>query len=245
MVEFLDTNEISSEITKIVVGAKERLYLVSPYLQVSDRLKILIKQVEKTSPKIDIKVLYRPENEGEHREEDVNFFLNQLNNASVYSLENLHAKCYLNEYSATIASMNLYQHSQENNWEMGVKIDKSTDPVIYNKVIEHVSLLINASKKHDKELNCSNTVNQTNYNITRQKMDNRAMMVNNGYCIRCGIIIDYNLNKPLCSSCFKSWSRYMDDSYQEQYCHSCGNEDETSFSKPLCIDCYKEINHNR
>jgi len=61
MVEFLDTNAISSELSKMILDSKERLYLVSPYLQMSDKIKILIQQTEKLSPKIDIKLLYRSE----------------------------------------------------------------------------------------------------------------------------------------------------------------------------------------
>ena len=41
MVEFLDTNATSSELSKMVSRSKEKLYLVSPYLQMSDKIKIL------------------------------------------------------------------------------------------------------------------------------------------------------------------------------------------------------------
>ena len=43
MVEFLDTNTTSSEL-KIY---KKKLYLVSPYLQMSDKIKILIQQAKR------------------------------------------------------------------------------------------------------------------------------------------------------------------------------------------------------
>lgn len=111
MVEFLDTNAASSELSKMISRSKEKLYLVSPYLQMSDKIKILIQQAEKESPDIDIKVLYRSGKNGEINDRDMDFLLKQLNNASIYSLDNLHAKCYLNEDSAIITSMNLYQHS--------------------------------------------------------------------------------------------------------------------------------------
>ena len=62
MVEFLDTNAASSELSKMISRSKEKLYLVSPYLQMSDKIKILIQQAEKESPDIDIKVLYRSGN---------------------------------------------------------------------------------------------------------------------------------------------------------------------------------------
>jgi phosphatidylserine/phosphatidylglycerophosphate/cardiolipin synthase-like enzyme len=243
MVNFLDTDEISSELRKIITRSKEKLYLVSPYLQISDKIKVMIQQAEKTSPNIDIKVLYRPNEDGELNDKDMDFLLNELNNASIYSLENLHAKCYLNENTAIITSMNLYLHSQVNNWEMGIKIDKSTEPDIYEKINEHVSYMISISEKHDKGLiGSDNTVNQANHTGTKLDQANDVKIVYTGHCIRCGKTIVFDINKPLCPTCFKSWSKYMDDSYQENYCHACGNENETSLSKPLCVYCYRQLN---
>jgi phosphatidylserine/phosphatidylglycerophosphate/cardiolipin synthase-like enzyme len=108
----------------------------------SDKIKIMIQQAEKTSSKLDIKVVYRSDKDGELNDKDMDFLLNQLKNADVFALDNLHSKCYLNENTAIITSMNLYQHSQENNWEMGIKIDKSTESDIYEKISGHVSYIL-------------------------------------------------------------------------------------------------------
>jgi len=115
MVEFLDTEGISSELSKMITNSKEKLYLVSPYLQISDKIKKMLLQAEKTFPNIDIKVVYRLNKDGELKVNDMDFLLNQLKNANISALDNLHAKCYLNEHTAIITSMNLYQHSQVNN----------------------------------------------------------------------------------------------------------------------------------
>jgi phosphatidylserine/phosphatidylglycerophosphate/cardiolipin synthase-like enzyme len=156
---------------------------------------------------------------------------------------NLHAKCYLNENTAIITSMNLYRHSQENNWEMGIKIEKSTDPVIYEEINRHVSLLFNAGKRYEKKLiNFSNIISQASIVGTKIKKVGKKVISDSCYCIRCSKSIDYDKDKPLCSGCFKSWSRYMDKSYHEKYCHYCGKVNKTSFSKPFCMNCYKEIN---
>jgi hypothetical protein len=209
----------------------------------SDKIKILIQQTEKASPKIDIKVLYRPKKDSELNDNDMYFLLKKLNNANIYALDNLHAKCYLNENTAIITSMNLYQHSQENNWEMGIKIEKSTDPVIYGDTNRHVSLLFNAGKMYKKKIiNFGNIISQASNVGTKLKKVGKITIANSCYCIRCGKGINYDLDKPLCSTCFKSWSRYMDKSYHEKYCHYCGKVNKTSFGKPLCMDCYKEIN---
>jgi hypothetical protein len=139
--------------------------------------------------------------------------------------------------------MNLYQHSQENNWEMGIKIEKSTDPAIYEDFNRHVSLLFNAGKRHEKKLiNFNNIISQVSYVGTKLKKVSKTTLANSCYCIRCGKNIDYDKVKPLCPTCFKSWSRYMNKSYNEKYCHYCGKVNKTSFNKPFCMDCYKEIN---
>jgi hypothetical protein len=203
----------------------------------------LIQQAEKSSPKIDIKVLYRSGKDSELNDKDMDFFIKQLNNANIYELDNLHAKCYLNDNTAVITSMNLYRHSQENNWEMGLKIEKSTDPVIYEDINRHVSLLFNAGKMYEKKIiNFGNIISQASNVGTKLKKVGKKRIANSCYCIRCSKGINYDLDKPLCSTCFKSWSRYMDKSYHEKYCHYCGKVNKTSFGKPLCMDCYKEIN---
>ncbi len=229
--------------SKMISESKEKLYLVSPYLQISDKIKILIQQAENESSILDIKVLYRSNKGSENNDRDIEFFLKKIENANIYSLDNLHAKCYLNENTAIITSMNLYRHSQENNWEMGIKIEKSSEPVIYEDIERHVSLLFNAGKRHEKKfINFSNIINQASYVGTKLKKVGKKTIANSCYCIRCGKSIDYDKDKPLCLTCFKSWSRYMDKSYHEKYCHYCGKVNKTSFGKPFCMDCFKEIN---
>lgn len=73
MVEFLDTNATSSELSKMISRSKKKLHVVSPYLQMSDRIKILIQQVEKASPKIDIKILYRFDKDSKINDKDMDF----------------------------------------------------------------------------------------------------------------------------------------------------------------------------
>lgn len=244
MAAILDTNGTSSELNKLILGSKEKLYMISPYLKLTDNIKILVQSAEKASPNIDIRLLYRSDNDKEYlREEDKEYLLKQLKNADIYSLANLHAKCYLNEQTAIITSMNLYEHSQQNNWEMGIKIDRSTEPEIYEDVYSQVSFLFSVGKKYEKKiLNFGNIVSQAGYVGAKLKKVGKIVVKDTCFCIRCGKNMDYDKGKPLCPSCFKSWSRYMDKSYTEKHCHYCGKVTKTSFARPFCMDCYKEVN---
>jgi NMD protein affecting ribosome stability and mRNA decay len=89
-------------------------------------------------------------------------------------------------------------------------------------------------------INSDNITSLANHTGAKLNKVNKVTMADSGYCIRCGKNIVFDLDKPLCPTCFKSWSKYMDDLYQENYCHACGNEEETSLSKPLCMHCYKQ-----
>ncbi len=234
MVEFLETTGISAALTDLIKNANDKLFLMSPYLQIADRLRLLIK--ERDSRKIDIRVVFRTD---KLNAEEMSF-LQELTSVKVSSCDNLHAKCYLNEKTAIITSMNLYQHSQQNNWEMGIKIDKNTDPELYNKIYAEVMLIIQNSQ-------------QTPFSIKKIEKDikspppsiksQQANISNgNGFCIRCGANLKINPEKPLCFNCYKSWEEYSNPDYEENFCHICGKESVTTYGKPICYNCYKKLN---
>ena len=59
--------------------------------------------------------------------------------------KNLHAKCYLNEESCIITSLNLYEFSQVNNNEMGIFIDRQNDTDLYRDAYEEAQRIIRIS----------------------------------------------------------------------------------------------------
>ena len=61
--------------------------------------------------------------------------------------KNLHAKCYPNEESAIITSLNLYEFSQVNNNEMGVLIRRSEDTELYRDTYEEAQRIIRISEE--------------------------------------------------------------------------------------------------
>lgn len=55
-----------------------------------------------------------------------------------------------------------------------------------------------------------------------------------GYCIRTGVKIPYNPNKPMCYEAFLIWAEYENYSFPENYCHKTGKQSngKTSMAKP-------------
>src|SRR5690606_27510368 len=105
MAEFLTTSGISHQIEDIIIDADSKLILVSPFLQLSKNLLQRLK--EASGNKVNIKIIYGKD-ELKQSEKDS---LSEINNLEIYFLENLHAKCYLNEKKMVITSMNMYEFS--------------------------------------------------------------------------------------------------------------------------------------
>ena len=236
MAEFLTTTGISYNLEELIKNSDEKLFLVSPYLQIAGSLKHLIE--ERDLRKIDIRVVYRKDNK--INAEDMSF-LQELTSVKISACENLHAKCYLNENTAIIASMNLYQYSQQNNREMGIKVEKEKDLDLYNDIFKEVMVILQTSqqpefsvKKLEKDAPKASKKVPTKITKKHQKEDM-------GFCIRCGNDLKFNPEKPLCYKCFKSWEKYSNPEYTEKFCHACGTEHSSTVAKPVCYACYKKL----
>ena len=76
--------------------------------------------------------------------EEINW-LKELSFIRTSFCKNLHAKCYLNEESCIITSLNLYEFSQVNNNEMGVALSRTDDPELYREAYEEAQRIIRIS----------------------------------------------------------------------------------------------------
>jgi hypothetical protein len=147
---------------------------------------------------------------------------------------------YINENEAIITSMNLYEFSQMNNNEMGIYVSKDSDGDLFISVLEEAQRLLTVSEEiritvqkvdsHQKEKRESKPT---------QKNDKDKPM---GYCIRTGIQIPFNIEKPLSPEAYKIWNEYADPYYKEKYCHFSGepSNGETSVSKPILKKNWKK-----
>jgi hypothetical protein len=238
MVEFLETTGVTAALRKLILDTKLYLYLISPYVQLSDRSKELLKEVDSVP---GIKITFFCRKDGKISMDDLNFLQMKLQNVQVYEIKNLHAKCYLNENTAIITSMNLYQFSQENNREMGIKVEKS-DGAVYDAIYKEIMSLDKSKEKIQFRAVSEKEEVQIKKSAQKENIQQKKHVSSDlGFCIRCGVEIPLNPNDPLCSKDFKSWSRWENRDFPEKYCHICGKESEQSVAKPVCISCYKKL----
>lgn len=237
MAKFLNTTGVSYHLEELIKNTKDRLILISPYLQFNDRIKEHLQNLN--IQKKDIRIVYR-ENK---LHPDENNWLAQQVGVRTSICKNLHAKCYINENEAIITSMNLYEFSQMNNNEMGIYISKDSDGELYKAVFDESQRLLTVSEEiritvqkidsNSKDKKDSKTTKSKNENIHLKQI---------GYCIRTRVEIPFNIDKPLCAEAYKKWNVYADQDYPEKYCHFSGepSNGETSFGHPILKKNWKK-----
>lgn len=218
MAKFLTTRGTTSEIENIINNAKNWLVLISPYVKIARTLFQSLKDANRR--KVKIRLVYGKR----ELNPDVRSQLEQLDNLSLYFLENLHAKCFFNEECMVITSLNLYDFSEQKNREMGVLISKKDDENVFKDAANEAKVIVTSSTKEDLRRP------RGGYHRYRTKQK--------GYCIKCRIPIPYDLDRPYCRDCFSEWVVWENPDYEESYCHTCGQPEPTSMVRPQCYSCY-------
>lgn len=231
MAEFLTTSGTSYNIENIIIEAKSKLVLVSPYLQIS---KTFYERLKDASNKnVVIKIIYGKD---ELKPNERNS-LAELKNVELFFFQNLHAKCYFNENKMVITSMNMYEFSEKTNREMGVLINRNTDRELFEKAVNETFSILQSAEPQPLKKTERQTITESK-SVTNGQIKTKYKAQIRGYCIRCETRIDYNVDKPYCSDCFASWVQYENPDYKENVCHRCGEYETTSMNKPLDKNCY-------
>ena len=227
--DFLTTKGIAASIEKIIRNANDFIVIISPYVKIDktyiDRL------LEAEQKNVEIILVFGKEDMRDFEKDKFQSF----QNINIYFLANLHAKCYLNENTALITSMNLYGYSEENNREMGIEISRSENYGLYEDILKESKSIKNSAEEY-------NLWTTRDYN-SNWRDDRNYRHPNYGYCIRCREKIDLDTQRPLCNDCYQIWSQFGNIDYRENYCHKCGKEitgwDEAiDYAHPLCHSCW-------
>lgn len=133
MAEFLSTRGVSLKLEEIIKNAKTKLFIVTPYLKLSQPI---YEQLKRVSGNVDFNIIY-----GKTDLYPVEDKLLKELNCSIYFKDNLHAKCYLNEQFALVSSMNLHSFSEVHNYEMGVILNSEYDKEAYYNCLQEIELI--------------------------------------------------------------------------------------------------------
>jgi len=225
MAQFHTTTGSVSFIESIISSSNKELVIISPYIKLDKRF--LERLVRKAEDGVKIVVICRINDLNKDKDELNN--LKSIKNIVIRSLNDLHAKCYYNGEDMLLTSMNLYTHSQNNNYEMGISINRLIDKDLFQPAQKEMELIVRAS-----ELIFENKPAKKTYQSNQKELD--------GICIRCHNSIEFDFDKPLCKSCFSSWLKFENIDYPENYCMNCGKSAQVSFGRPVCYPCYKKNN---
>ncbi|MBD0258598.1 MAG: phospholipase D family protein, partial [Cytophagales bacterium] len=239
MAEFLDTQGVSYYLKRLINNASDKLYLISPYLQLNNQLKLSLEDRHKF--KIDIIIIYGKVSD---LNPDDSKWLDSMPGIKLMFHKDLHAKCYINEKEAIITSMNLYMFSQQNNVEMGIYVHKEKDEALYNQIASEVDRIkrgsehrtITVQKVEPLPPADKTPVNRPVLNKAPLKQDTQSAPAKaSGFCIRTGVKIPFNPARPLSYEAFQKWNQFGDQEYPEKFCHFSGepSNGETSVRKPI------------
>lgn len=240
MAKFINTRKAVSEIEDLIKNAGEKLILVSPYLKLSKDFKELL-TYRNNKDRITTVIFGKQELNPDEMK-----FLQGLRFVILKYNEDLHAKCYLNDEKMVITSLNLYEFSMANNKEMGVLIDKNdpADAQLFEDAYKEVDYINETSQKFElhspKPQNGYKLSEKSNsYKSNSAKSDSTN---NNGYCIRTGAQIPFDIEKPFSYDAYKKWNEYGDPDYPEKYCHFSGESSngETSAAHPIMKKNWKK-----
>lgn len=265
MAKFIAENELNNEIEKLFDKAEKKLILISPFIKLHARLADALK-AKQNNYKLEIIVVFG-KNEKDRSKSlkaaDFEFF-KSFPNIEIRYNDRLHAKFYANERTQILTSMNLYDSSQNNNIEAGVKAEYNLLRSIGNKLTgseaefdveawNYFEKIINGSEllfKNTPQFDSGflnkkfrETVTEidklsVDYSQKNDKITRQIETQSVGYCIRSRTEIPYNPQKPFSIAAYQIWAQYKDENYPENYCHKTGKRSngKTSMSKPILYE---------
>lgn len=272
MAVFVKGSKLNSEIEGVFESAEKCIIIISPFIKLHSRFIEILKS-KKSNPNLEIIVVFGKNDNDYSKsiaEESANFLMT-FPNINIKYEPRLHAKYYSNESSSVLSSMNLYDFSQNNNIEFGIvtkakffgsitsnisnTLDKeafeyfktvvNNSECVFHAAPEFENRVLGFSKKYVKSIikvdKFSNHFNQKTSSFDSSSNPKESTDI--GYCIRTGVPIDFNLDRPLTDSAYKSWSKYKDPDYPEKFCHLTGenSDGQNSYAKPVLKKNWKKI----
>ncbi len=141
MAKLLNTSATNFVLENLISKARKHVVLISPYLKLNKRIKKLIEDAILRG--VSFHIIYGKQ---ELHDSEKNWLLSSTK-IKLFFCDDLHAKCYLNEAYSIISSMNLYEFSQINNYEMSILLSKKDDKDAYVDSVKEAERLIRMSRE--------------------------------------------------------------------------------------------------
>ncbi|MDI1233467.1 MAG: phospholipase D-like domain-containing protein [bacterium] len=229
MAKFLTTKGSSAALEEIIRKAKKEIYLISYSFQISD---IFISRIKEASERgIIVKLIYG-------KQIDSVDLIKDIKNLQICYCPNMHAKIYANESICIIGSMNFYEYSEKNNFEAGILLNSKEDEEAFAEAIQECQQILKVSQLSKSQQNNQNSGPKLSNNLNTKSYK----MSHKGFCIRTGVEIPFNINKPFCKIAYDEWSWWSNGDYEESFCHYSGepSNGQTSFNHPVLYKNYAD-----
>ena len=262
MIQFIKGSELSQSLEEMIENADKFLWLISPYIKLSGRIKDVLKPLKRKDA-VQITIVYgkNETDKSKSLSKDDFDFLKEFPYIKICYEKNLHAKYYASEDFSLLCSMNLHEFSQNTNIEAGVRLTPkdiitgvisstltNSEPEInaqkyFTDIIENSEIEFYKKSEYKKNLlglsssyigstvlidKTENKGTNSNYNkpssTESYNNPNSFSTPSKGFCIRTGVPIPFNLEKPLSYDAFKTWSQFKNPDYPEKFCHATGKE---------------------
>jgi phosphatidylserine/phosphatidylglycerophosphate/cardiolipin synthase-like enzyme len=142
--ELLNTTELNLEIENMFRKERHFILILSPYLDLTDKLQTILSMSH-----AEVIILYR---ETKKENKKVDDFKAILPSVKFYCIQNFHAKAYITSGTLIITSLNLYEHSQINNFELGIILKDISYNKMIGKLLEELQILFAMNKLEVKIL---------------------------------------------------------------------------------------------
>ena len=243
MPRFLNATQARGEIESILTRAQKSIFMISPYIKINDDL---ISRLTDAGGRRKVKILLVCREKDLRDEERKK--VEQVPNLELHFNEKVHAKCYFNEESMVIASLNLYDSAHGDNHEMGILLSNllDDDKVAFRDAAAEAEFIISEVRMKPTEDKSRTLQVRRPRGEPENPIESVARGISKalgfgdgkGYCIRCAARIPMDRDAPYCPDCYRVWAKYKKADFEEGVCHSCGRSAKTSTNTPLCASCF-------
>ncbi len=240
--EILRTHQISAAVIDLIEETKEHCYLVTPYLRPWPILERAFAKARELGTKLTLIVRH------EAKAEKAIMAMNDVYGFEVIVLERLHTKLYLNEKTAVVSSMNLYDSSNENNYELALRIRIGSQVRQLRKEIIEQDLLALSPRLHlPGRFQAEVEARAKAVTTFREELKSR------GFCVSCAEKIDFDqtgsILSPRIVRCKPCWAMepWIEAEYRWpiKFCHYCGEGLQSVLAQPYHHGCHERLKEFR